>query len=173
MHAADPPDLPGMSGSDTAAAADAGAIAFGDWQTPFTDACVDILDLAYGPGRGASGDDGPDAVPPAQGPGGAGLVVRVLDRDAGTIWRLDFAAVAALRVMDEGGLVAVWRASAEGGGRPGRTTFRIRQHAWTRESPLAFLASDGWAFVVASDDTCLEVVSAAPPAITAEPATPP
>lgn len=144
-----------MSVSEPAPArmAEPGDIVFGPWATPFADAAVDILGVAYAP---SPGGDGPD------------LTARVRDLGSGRVWRVVFPTIAAMRLLDEGGLVEVWQRTAEIGGRPGRTTFRVRNHGWTRESPVTFLASDGWSFVIASDDLCLEVVSATPPLIAEE-----
>jgi hypothetical protein len=129
-----------------------GEFEFGEWPTPFTDAAVEILDVTYG----------------LQAQDARSLVARVRTRDPQTIYRIEFAAISAMRLVDEGGLVAFWQKTAELGGRPGRTTFRVRNHAWTLESVVSFLATDGWSFVIASDDECLEVVSATAPTITAE-----
>jgi hypothetical protein len=74
-----------------------------------------------------------------------------------------------MRLLDEGGLLEFWEKTKELGGRPGKTTFRVRNHAWTDESFVSFLATnDGWSFVIASDNECLEVLSANPPTITEE-----
>lgn len=127
-----------------------GDVEFAEWATPFTDVAVDILDIAYA----------------ARAQGDSELVARVQARDNGAVYRLVFPAVAAMRLQDESGLLELWRKTEELGGRPGRTSFRVRHHAWARESVLVFLESEGWSFVIASDDTCLEVVSAAAPAIT-------
>ncbi len=128
-----------------------GAIEFGEWVTPFTDVAVDILEVAYGHGQE-----------------GGELVVRVRVPDANKVYRLVFPTIAAVRLLDESGLLEFWQKTSDLGGRPGRTTFRVRNHAWTRESPLSFQPTDGWSFVIASDNECLEVVSVAAPAITAE-----
>jgi hypothetical protein len=144
-----------MSGPETSPPADAAgadAFAFGEWPTPFTDAAVDILDLRYAPRERDRAE----------------LVVRVHAREAGITYRLVFPRIAAMRLLDEGGLLEFWRQTERLGGRPGRTSFRVRHHAWTRESALCFLASEGWSFVIASEDDCLEVVSATAPTITAE-----
>lgn len=129
-----------------------GEFEFGEWTTPFTDAAVEILEVAYG----------------AHEQNGSELMVRIHARDADTIYRLVFPTIAAVRLLDEGGLLEFWQKTTELGGRPGRTTFRVRNHAWTRESAVSFLASDGWSFVIASDNECLEVVSVTVPTITAE-----
>jgi hypothetical protein len=143
-----------------------GAFEFGEWTTPFTDAAVDILEVSYAPGPAPPPPAHRHAASPLREHDGSDLVVRVHDRDAGVTYRLAFPTIAAMRLLDEGGLLEIWQKTTELGGRPGRTTFRVRNHAWTNESVLSFLASDGWSFVIASDDACLEVVSATAPAIT-------
>lgn len=132
-----------------------GTFEFGAWATPFSDATVEILEVAYAPRRGG------------RAPQDADLVARVHDRDADRVYRLVFPSIAAMRLVDEGGLLELWRMTATLGGRPGRTTFRVRNHAWTDESVLAFVGTDGWSFVIATEDMCLEVVTATAPTITA------
>lgn len=139
-------------GSESSLAFASGAFEFGEWTTPFTDNAVEILDFAFA----------------AHEQDGSTLVARIRDLDANRIYRLVFPTIAAMRLLDEGGLVEFWQQTAQLGGRPGRTTFRVRNHAWTRESVVSFLASDGWSFVIASDNECLEVVSVTVPTITAE-----
>lgn len=144
-----------------------GEFEFGEWATPFTDAAVEILEIAYAPR-----DTGPHmpvhAPSHLRGQDGRDLVARVHARDAKSIYRVVFPVIAAMRLLDEGGLIELWQKTQELGGRPGRTTFRVRNHAWTHESVVSFLASDGWSFVIASDDECLEVVSLTAPIITEE-----
>jgi hypothetical protein len=144
------------------------AFEFGDWPTPFTDATVDILDVAYAPGPVAPDPERAHGASLLRGRDGADLVARVLDRDADVVYRLVFPKIAAMRLSDESGLPEIWQKTSDLGGRPGRTTFRVRNHAWTKESVIPFLASDGWCFVIATEDACLEVVSVAAPVITAE-----
>jgi hypothetical protein len=144
--------MSGLEGSTTGGKFGSGEFEFGEWSTPFTDAAVVILDVTYAP-RAQNGGE---------------LVARVHARDADTIYRLVFPTIAAMRLLDEGGLLEFWQKTEELGRRPGRATFRIRNHAWARESVVSFLASDGWSFVIASDDECLEVVSATVPTITEE-----
>jgi hypothetical protein len=132
------------------------AVEFGEWTTPFADATVDILDVC--------------AVPSEQGH--RELSARVHVCDAKTTYRLVFPAIAAFRLLDESGLLELWQKTAELGGRPGQTTFRVRNHGWSRESILSFQASDGWSFVIATADECLEVVARSHPSITAEAVSP-
>jgi hypothetical protein len=53
-------------------------------------------------------------------------------------------------------------------GRPGQTTFKVRSHAWSLESPIPFLRSNGWAFVIATEDDCVEIVAEDEPIIEVE-----
>lgn len=141
-----------------------GEFEFGDWTTPFTHATVEILEVAYAPRPTRP----THTRPLLREQDGSDLVARVFARDADTIYRLVFPTIAAMRLLDEGGLLEFWQKTTELGGRPGRTTFRVRNHAWTHESVVSFLASDGWSFVIASDNECLEVVSVTAPIITEE-----
>lgn len=104
---------------------------------------------------------------------GRDLVARVCSLDTKSIYRLVFPAIAAMRLLDEGGLLEFWQKTQKLGGRPGLTTFRVRNHAWAHESVVSFLGSDGWSFVIASDNECLEVVSVSAPIITEERASSP
>lgn len=144
-----------------------GEFEFGEWTTPFTDASVEILEIAYAP-IPTRGTHTPHAASLLHEQAGSDLVARVYAVDADTIYRLIFPTIAAMRLLDEGGLLEFWQKTTELGGRPGRTTFRVRNHAWTHESVVSFLASDGWSFVIASDNECLEVVSVTGPIITEE-----
>ena len=56
-----------------------------------------------------------------------------------------FTDVEAFRMLDEGGLMQLWAASAEQP-RPNPTTFRVRGHRWTQESEIVFHlgTNDGW-----------------------------
>lgn len=145
-----------------------GRFEFGEWTTPFTDAAVEIVEVAYASRRTLPAHTCAHAASILRKHDGSDLVARVHARDTNTTYRLVFPAIAAMRLLDEGGLLEFWEKTTELGGRPGRTTFRVRNHAWTRESVVSFLASDGWSFVIASDDECLEVVSATFPTITEE-----
>ena len=149
----------------SAAAFGSGEFEFGEWTTPFTDAAVEILEVAYA-ARGTEKLAVFRAEPPMSDQHDRDLVARIHDRDSKSIYQVVFPAIAAMRLLDEGGLLEFWQKTRDFGGRPGQTTFRVRNHAWTRESVISFLASDGWSFVIASDNECLEVVSVTTPIIT-------
>jgi hypothetical protein len=157
-----------FEGSSMAGTFGSGELEVGEWTTPFTDSAVELLEVACAPGPAWPAPARRHAASQPGEPDGGDLVVRVHDRDADRIFRLVFPTIAALRLVDEGGLVETWRKTAEFGGRPGRTTFRVRNHAWTHESVIAFLASDGWSFLIATDTDGLDVVSVTAPVITRE-----
>ncbi|MBK0023976.1 hypothetical protein IAE29_23355 [Ochrobactrum sp. S46] len=122
--------------------------AFEAWATPFEDAAIDLIGVEF------------------SGNGELSFRVRVLE--TGAIYRVNFEYVSAFRVLDEHGLLDIWEKTARLGGRPGNTTFRVRNHAWTEESPVSFAASDGWSYIAASDGYCIEVVATVPPTLAAE-----
>ncbi|MGQ3278712.1 MAG: hypothetical protein ACT6WE_19475, partial [Shinella sp.] len=138
--------------------------------TPFTDASIEILEVAYAPRRPWPANQLPHYRTNSllREHDDSDLVARIYSYDANKIYRVAFPWVSAMRLLDEGGLLEFWGKTKELGSRPGQTTFRVRNHAWTRESLLSFLVTDGWSFVVASDNECLEVLSVAPPTITEE-----
>ncbi len=146
-----------------------GEFEFQEWTTPFTNSGVEILEVAYAPKRASSTDAFPHDVNTLMRENDSNdLVARIYVYDSGNIYRLVFPQIRGMRLLDEGGLLEFWEKTSELGGRPGRTTFRVRNHAWTRESVVSFLESDGWSFVIASDNECLEVLSATAPIITQE-----
>ena len=83
---------------------------------------------------------------------------------------MTFSEVSAFRALDEGGLPEFWWETKARGGRPGLTTFRVRNHAWSHESFLSFFhgTAEGWSHVIATDGLCVEVVARNPPEITLE-----
>ena len=121
-------------------------ISFARWQTPFENAEVELMDVAYGEDRS--------------------LAFGIRVAGSGTRYRVRFADVDAFRVLDESGLTELWDATAKAGGRPGGATFRVRNHGWTTESPLVFLSSDGWSHIVATGDDCIEIAARTEPEIT-------
>jgi len=75
--------------------------------------------------------------------------------------------VSAFRVLDEHGLTEIWEKTSELG-RPGLATFKVRNHRWSKESPISFLGSDGWSYVVATDSDCVEFVTSDIPVVSIE-----
>jgi len=126
-----------------------GEFAFQAWETPFENSAIELITVEY------CGEDG-------------ALHFRVRTREPDSVYRISFEHVSAFRVLDEHGLPELWEKSSEMGGRPARTTFKIRNHLWTKESILSFATSDGWSYVVASDFECIEIVTATMPSITLE-----
>lgn len=124
------------------------AFAFLPWQTPFENSRIELTGVEYTQ----------DAT----------LTFRVYVRETRSTYRISFEQVSAFRVLDEHGLLEIWDKTKEMGGRPGSATFRVRNHLWTKESPLSFLASEGWSYLTATDDDCIEVVSGTEPTIVQE-----
>lgn len=119
-----------------------GQIEFRRWETPVETRRFGILDVTQ------SVDNS--------------VIVRVEAAEGG-VTTFAFSDVLGLRVQDEGGLTQLWAARSEA--VQGCATFMVRNHAWARESPLTFLATDGWCFVLTTDDTCVEVVCSSAPTI--------
>jgi hypothetical protein len=152
--------LPGVSLQPMSGATSSGdGFEFGRWETPFENAGVWIESVVYDP---------------------PSLAVRVSVHQ--TEWhvsesalspertyRVGFSRISAFRVLDEHGLLELW-GNTQDEGRPGSCTFQVRNHMWTHESPLSFLMSDGWSYVIATDAECVEIVDRgeAPPEITLE-----
>lgn len=148
-----------------------GAFEFSQWQTPFENSKIAVLEVAYHsdislPDQYQSGHQYRSLLRSSQE---AKLEIRLYAYDENRIFRVSFDTVSAFRVLDEHGLIQLWEKTAELGGRPGQTTFKARNHLWSEESLISFLgAQDGWSFVIASDGDCIEIVARAPPKILAE-----
>ncbi len=120
-------------------------VEFSAWQTDIAESDVEIIALQF------------DAVKRQ-------LDVVLQQEDQRLVAR--FADVEAFRVLDEGGLTQLWAASSDKA-RPGRTTFRVRGHKWTSESEIVFHlgTSEGWSYVIATGDDCIEVLTRSEPLI--------
>jgi hypothetical protein len=133
-----------------------GNLEFARWETPFENDVVWVKDVAWRSGT-------PQLV----------VVVEVepstdggLDAAARTYGVVFERGVSAFRLLDEGGLLELWGSGAWSGAR----TFRVRNHAWTRESLLSFTpVPDGWSYVIATHAECVEVIAPGPPQITLRP----
>lgn len=142
-----------------------GDFEFGPWATPFENANIEILEVAFAPSRPWPDGDKPHYRDQSllRSPDDNDLTARVSVYESRSIYRVVFKRVSAFRLLDEGGLLQFWQKTKELGGRPVRTTFRVRNHLWAEESFASFLGTeDGWSFVIASDNECLEVLSAGP-----------
>ena len=137
-------------------------IEFDAWETPFVDGDLAIMEVRYGNG-------GLDEkyikekigfrVPEKYSVGYEDLVVRLFHKEEMAVYSLMFKDVAGFRVLDENGLLQLWDEMNKQSSRFAKSTFRVRNHLWMTESPLAFLgAKDSWSFVIATDTTCVEVI---------------
>lgn len=149
-----------------------GAFEFGQWRTPFENTRVEVLEVAFAPPR-----PWPDAAAPdyrdrslLRAPGDSDLTARVYSYDTNSIYRVVFEHISAFRLLDEGGLLQFWEKTEALGGRPAKTTFKVRNHLWAEESFVSFFlgTNDGWSFIIASDNECLEVLSAKEPVVSHE-----
>jgi hypothetical protein len=95
------------------------------------------------------------------------LLVRIHQTNAGEpgyfddpLYRVTFQEASAFRVLDEGGLSEFWHQTKPLGGRPGQTTFRVRNHDWFSESLLPWnhfeFLSLGYGAYLAFYDRCRE-----------------
>jgi hypothetical protein len=123
------------------------AMSFRAWTTGFEDLDVTLLDLRFSPDGDLSFDLGL-----ASSGGSDRPVFRGQARDA------------AFRVQDESGLVGLWQALS-GSTQRGKASFAYRGGLWTQESPLTFHHGGGWAYVIVTGDSCLEIVAAEAPTI--------
>ena len=158
-----------------------GSFEFGRWETPFENTDVELMEIAWGGGplwrkehrRGWARRS------LLKSPYDARLTVLVRIHEtnadesgyvADPLYRVSFVDVAAFRVLDEGGLSDFWHHTKVLGGRPGQSTFRVRNHDWFKESLLPWIhgSQDGWSFVVATTGDCIEVVALEPPEIAPE-----
>ena len=151
-----------------------GEYEFSRWETPFeNDETLDLLEVAYGLGWAFWTDTAERARwldrSILKEPFAAELVILVKAGNA-AVYRVSADRVGAFRVLDEGGLGDFWGATQQLGGRPGRSTFRIRNHAWSREGLLPWMthSDDGWSYVIATWGDCIEIVAPSPPEITRE-----
>lgn len=126
---------------------DFGAFLFEAWDTPFKDNAIEIFHVEYDIS------------------GCLTIQVDLLDHPDHQ-YQIAFSYVSAFRVLDEGGLLELWNKTTEFGGRPARTSFRVRGHLWTKESPLSFLQSAGWSYFICSHLNCVEIVTTESPTIT-------
>lgn len=145
-------------------------VEFAPWQTQIANATVDLLEVRYLDGRLES--DYPQKGrryrkgPRTPGlPNACELAATLFVPDEERIYRIKYAGVEGFRVLDERGLMELWDATASGG-RPANTTFRVRGHGWSRESPLTFCyPHECWSWMLASDWDCLEVVCNTEPVV--------
>ena len=145
-------------------------VEFDAWETPFKDGELTILDVRYD--NGELDNEYPAEkigfrLPKKYDLDDSILVVRLFFREEKSVYSLYFENVGAFRVLDEDGLCEIWQATAQQGGRPAHSTFKVRNHLWSKESPLSFFSSaaDDWSYLIATDWACVEVICKEPPEI--------
>lgn len=137
---------------------------FDSWSTPFENGRVWLVDLSWGTKEWAlektngvkfliNGEEKHKKYK---------LIARVFHEDSQTIFELFFESVNGFRCLDEHGLTEIWSSN-----RPHLNTFKLKGHAWHKESPLTFfMGNDGeWSYLLVTSDECLEVVCSEMPVI--------
>ena len=148
-------------------------VEFAAWETPFKDGELTILDVRFETGHSEIAYQAEGigfTLPRKYGLGDAGLTVRLFHKETAAVYALSFERVGAFRLLDEHGLLELWEETDRQGGRPAQSTFKVRNHLWSKESPLSFVhhAKDDWSFVIATDWDCVEIVCEEPPDIQLE-----
>ena len=148
-------------------------VEFAPWQTPFADGALTILDAHYQSGKlileyPAEGIE--YRIPSECAPRDFALIVRLFHKETDSVYVLHFQNVGAFRLLDEHGLLELWQETEKQGGRPAQSTFKVRNHLWSKESEAAFHfhAKEGWSFIIATEWECVEVVCSEPPDIQRE-----
>jgi hypothetical protein len=93
-----------------------------------------------------------------------GLTITVFHLDTESVYEILFGDAGAFRMLDEHGLTEIWTS----GKKPrGINCFKVRNHGWSKESPLSFFmkSKDGWSYLVATDFECIEIIAKEPPKI--------
>lgn len=126
-----------------------GQFQFGQWSTPFENERMDIIDVSF--------------VARTQE-----VICRLATLRPGTITYRVSVEVSAFQVLDEHGLTELWEKTDELGVRPAGTTFKVKNNRWSKESPISFLGSDGWSYVLATDSLCIEFVTSDTPIVSIE-----
>lgn len=144
-------------------------VEFADWSTPFRHGNIHIISVEYGTGPHEVVYREPDKTyrlnsdQPEDAPA---LKAKILDTESNLLYEIAFPSILAFRVLDEHGLMELWGADTYEPKKLG-ATFLVRKHLWPKESPVTFTCGmDGeWSYMIATDDDCLEIVSAAVPII--------
>jgi hypothetical protein len=143
-------------------------IEFARWVTPIENDSIYLVDVTFGDGSFWTSDSNGRSfeVPPSRPNQGDGVLAIFFSIEQEALYEVRFYDAFTFRVLDEHGLVELWNATAEQGGRPGQATFRVRNHGWHRESELSFIMSGAdYSYVLASNTTCLEVVTGSEPRV--------
>ncbi len=143
-------------------------IQFEEWKTPFSEGDLHIIDLHWGNGsfwcRKKEGKEfrleGNPLFKNVE------LQAHVLNLNDGCLYKMSYSQVNGFRMLDEHGLLEIWGARDKQGIEL-KQTFKVKNHLWSRESPLTFFHGhpDEWSHVVSTDNACLEVVCGETPSI--------
>ncbi len=145
-------------------------VEFAPWPTPIENDRLQLVEVVYG-GTGLVIDLPPEnlrvEVPAGRDEALPTLSALFLSFDQLKIYRVSCWKPSAFRVLDEHGLTELWNATSEQGGRPGGSTFKVRNHLWNRESFLSFamVGEGAYSHLIVTDWDCLEIVAHEPPSV--------
>jgi hypothetical protein len=139
------------------------SIEFAEWWTPFQKGHVTILEVSYW----SRAEDSDAKL--RTGSLDKNLIIRLFNNEDETVYRVCFEHAGAYRQLDEHGLLELWHAR-ELQDIPILSTFRVRNHGWSKESPLSFhmCATEGWSYVIATHSECVEVLTRSDPQVIVE-----
>ena len=90
------------------------------------------------------------------------LTITIFHVDTESVFEVTFDYIGAYRLLDEHGLMELWES-----GKVNSNCFMVKDHAWSKESVLSFFqcTTDGWSYLIASGNECIEVLSLSEPKI--------
>lgn len=138
-------------------------VEIGKWETPFIEGDLWIVSVDWGYQRFSIGlSRGYEYMMNAHKKDYE-LSIKVFHVPTESVYEVNFEAAETFRVLDERGLLDIWGAE----GWKGVNTAKVRGHPWSEESFLEFFShsTDGWSFLIATDWTCVEVVTESEPDI--------
>lgn len=94
------------------------------------------------------------------------LQVHIIDLSTEFVYEINFFKVNGFRLLDEHGLLEIWEARDRKGINL-NATFKVRNHLWSKESPLTFFHGNSgeWSHLISTENECLEVVCIEAPTI--------
>ena len=145
------------------------AVEFAAWDTPISGDDLFLIDISFNQGDwwGEIPSRGIRFEVPARYPEIAqGLQICLVSVEKRALYQISARDVEAFRMLGEHGLTELWQATADQGSRPAKSTFRVRNHGWSRESFLSFeFALDRYSFMIVTDTECVEIVTHEEPVV--------
>ena len=136
---------------------------FDSWDTAFNEGKLFLISAVWGGAEWSFSDsEGKSYQLQLPATSNAILTITLFHLDTESVYELRFSSASAFRVLDEAGLLHIWNER-----QSSTNCFKVKQHAWSEESEVTFaMGSDnGYSFIIATEDDCVEVVSQHPPQI--------